>query len=73
MAQKIADMTLDELRALIREVVEQVLFDFTQDPDAGLELNEDFAAKLEASIRAVESGKPIISAEELARKHGMSE
>ena len=72
MAQKVADMTVDELRVLIREVVEQALFDFTHDPDAGLELREDFAAKLDASIKAVEAGAPTISDEEVARKYDLS-
>ena len=40
-------------------------------PDEGLELREDFALKLEASIRAVEAGEPTIPAEELARRHNL--
>lgn len=69
--QKIADLTTDELRAIIREAVIETLHDFTEDPDEGLELREDFALKLEASIKAVEDGQPTISAEEIARKHGL--
>ena len=40
------------------------------DPDEGLELREEFALKLEESIRAVEAGEPTIPAEEVYRRHG---
>lgn len=70
--QKIADLTTDELRALIREAIIETLCDFVEDPDEGLELREDLALKLEASVKAVEAGQPNIPAEEFARKHGLS-
>ncbi len=41
------------------------------DPDEGLELREDFALELEASIKAVEAGQPTIPAEEVARLLGL--
>ena len=70
--QKVSDLTVDELRAIIREAVIETLSDFTKDPDEGLELREDFALKLEASIKAVEAGQPTISAEEADRLLGLS-
>ena len=69
--RKVADLTVEELRTLIRESVTQALFDFTQGTDDGLELREEFAAELEASIRAVEAGEPTIPAEEVARRHNL--
>lgn len=72
--QKVSDLTTEELLAFIRDAVVDVLYehDIVEDPDEGLELREDFALKLEASIKAVEAGAPTISAEELARKHSLS-
>ena len=70
--QKVADLTIDELRAIIREAVSETLSDFVEDPDEGLELREEFAAELEESIKAVVAGQPTIPAEEFARKHGLS-
>ena len=70
--QKVSEMTTDELRALIREAVIETLHDFVEDPDEGLELREDLALKLEASMKAVEAGQPTIPAEEFARKHSLS-
>ena len=70
--QKVSDLTVDELRAIIREAVIETLSDFTKDPDEGLELREDSAAELEESIKTVEAGQPTIPAEEIARKYGLS-
>ena len=71
--QKVTDLTTDELRRIIREAVIETLHDFVEDPDEGLELREDFALKLEASIKAVEDGQPTISAEEVDRLLGLSQ
>ncbi|MBF0553286.1 MAG: hypothetical protein HQK96_01870 [Nitrospirae bacterium] len=43
---KVADMTEEDLRSFI----EQTFLDLAGDPDAGLELNEDFIARLTESI-----------------------
>ena len=70
--QKVADLTTDELREIIREVVIETINDLVEDPDEGLELREDFALKLEASIKAVEAGEPTIPAEEVSRRLGLT-
>jgi hypothetical protein len=69
--QKVADLTTDELRAIIREAVLETLSDLLEDPDEGLELREDVALRLEASIKALEAGEPTISAEEADRLLGL--
>ena len=71
--QKVVDLTVKELRNLIREVVIETLHDFVGDPDEGLELREDVIEELEASIKAVEAGEPTIPAEEVYRRLGLSE
>jgi hypothetical protein len=43
---KVADMTVEDLRSFI----EQTFLDLVGDPDAGLELNEDFIARLMEGI-----------------------
>ena len=72
--QKVSDLTTDELRAIIREAVLETLYEYdvVDDPDEGLELREEVAAEMEASIKAVEAGQPTIPAKEFARKHGLS-
>ena len=47
--------------------------DSEYDPDEGLELSEDVALRLEASIKALEAGEPTIPAEEVYRRLGLSE
>ena len=66
--QKVADLTTDELREIIRETVLETLSGLIEDPDEGLELREDVAAELEASIKAVEAGQPTIPVEEVSRR-----
>lgn len=65
---KVADFTPEELKALIRESVEEVLEEHFGDPDAGLELRDDLAARL----AALESEEPSIPAEEVAKRFGLT-
>lgn len=51
MGDKIADLTVDELKAVVREAVEEVLLDAT-DPDAGLELKPEFRERLRRNMIA---------------------
>lgn len=47
---KAVDLTVEELRALIREVVQEELQDLVVDPDKGLELTDDIQARLRLSL-----------------------
>lgn len=73
MAQvRIGDLTIDEFRELIREVVVQTLSEMLRDPDEGLELREDFAAELRRSLEAVEAGGETVPAQEVAERLGLT-
>jgi hypothetical protein len=50
---KVADLSKEELRALIGEVIEEK-FKEIFDPDRGLEFREDFVQALETSIASEE-------------------
>lgn len=52
----ISDMTVKELRKLIRDVVQEVI-----DPDYGLELRPEVEAELKASLKRKEKGIPLES------------
>jgi len=52
----VADLTVDELKELIREVVAQTIRELLADPDAGLELRENFKIELQQSLEAVQAG-----------------
>lgn len=71
-ATRVADLTIDEFKALIRQTVYEVLDEFydDDDPDAGLEFKPEVAAYLRDALIA---DRPGIPAEEVARRLGIEE
>lgn len=68
---KVSDLTIDELRSIIRETVRQTLADILSDPDEGLELQDGIETSLRQSIKAVREGASTYNAEEVANKLGL--
>ncbi|MDO9130597.1 MAG: hypothetical protein Q7U34_12100 [Anaerolineales bacterium] len=68
----VADLTIDELKRIVREVVIQTLTEVVGDPDEGLELRDDFKIELQHSLAAVEAGGQTIPAQEVAAKLGLT-
>ncbi len=64
---KVTDLTKEELKALIGEVIEEKFRELF-DPDHGLELRENFVQDLEASI----SSKERIPFEEVKKRLGLN-
>ncbi len=62
--QRVADLTIEEFRAIIRETVIEAMLE--KDPDAGLELSDEAIEILSQPVS--EEGR--ITIEELAVKHG---
>ena len=56
-AQTVAELTIDEFRALIRETVTEVLAELLNDPDQGLELSDWAVARLEKAQREAATGQ----------------
>ena len=69
---KVADLTIDEFRDVIRAVVIQTLSGMLGDPDEGLELRDDLAEELLRSLATVETGSKTTSAQEVAEKLGLT-
>ena len=67
---RVADLTVDELGGLIREVVVEAITELPGDPGEGLELREDITASLKRSIAAVGVGAKTTRAEAVAAKLG---
>ena len=65
---KVKELTVEQLKTLIEDTVEERLQEYLGDPDEGLEIKEEIIQKLKAQK---EAGKPRISMEEIARKHGI--
>jgi hypothetical protein len=62
----VADLTVDEFKSLIREVVTQTMVDLLNDPDEGLELREEIKERLERSLVTSQTNGKTRSAQELA-------
>lgn len=69
---RVADLTVDEFRDLIKEIVEQTMREIIEDPDEGLPLREDMEEALRRSLTAQRSGNvKMRPAKELADKLGL--
>jgi len=55
MVARVADLSVEELKVVIRETVTQTLLELFQDPDIGLELREDFAHSLQYSLETFQT------------------
>ena len=69
-ATKVADLTINEFRELIQEVVIQMLSEMMSDPDEGLELRDDFVEELKQSLANVEAGGKTVPAQKVAERLG---
>jgi hypothetical protein len=73
MAQaKVGELTISELRELVREIIIQTLQEMLGDPDKGLELRDDFVVELQRSLEAVEAGSKTEPVQEVAAKLGLT-
>ena len=64
-----ADLTIDEFKRLVKEVVSQTILELLADPDEGLELREETQERLHRSLAA--SSLKTKSAQEVAEKLGL--
>ena len=60
-----ADLTVAELRALIRETMLEVISELIEDPDEGLELRAEFVAEME---RRLQSDAPTVPFAEVSAR-----
>ena len=63
---RIADLTVDEFKALLRETMGQWFADLLGDPDERLVLRDDFAEELPRSLAEVAAGGRTSSLSEVA-------
>mgnify|MGYP000002149906 CR=1 FL=1 len=68
----VADLTVSELRTLIREVVAETITSLFSDPDEGLELREEFEAELRRSLLQPAEEQETESLEDVLRELGLS-
>ncbi|MGB7709377.1 MAG: hypothetical protein WBL95_07520 [Microcoleus sp.] len=68
---QVKDMTVEQLRDLIRHTVEQCLEEYLGDPDAGLEVKEEVKLKLLESMKRKQAGENSLEPGEVYQKIGM--
>jgi hypothetical protein len=68
---QINNMTVDELKAIIRDTVQETLEEFFVDPDEGLEIREEVKQKLIESQKQIQGGKRGIPAEDVYKRLGL--
>ena len=68
---QVKDMTIEQLRDLIRHTVEQCLEEYFGDPDAGLEVKEEVKQKLLESMAGDRAEESRIPAKKVYHKIGM--
>jgi len=66
------ELTIDELKALIEEVVEEKLQEMLRDPDEGLSLRPEVEERLVKSLNQAKESRRAVSAQEVARDLGLN-
>jgi len=67
----VADLTVDEFKNLIKEVVTETILEILSDPDEGLELREEIKERLDRSLTTTQANGETRSAQEVAAKLGL--
>jgi hypothetical protein len=63
----VSELTVDELKALVRETVQQTLAELLADPDSGLELRESMKAAVRRSNKELREGSKLYSMHQIDR------
>jgi len=67
----VADLTVDELKELIRETVSQTIVEMLGDPDKDMELREEVQERLERSLAMMEAAGKTVPANQVAARLGL--
>ena len=70
-ATKVSDLTIDQFRKLVQEIVLQTLSEIVGDPDEGLELRDDFVQEVKQSLANLEAGEKTVPAQKVAQRLGL--
>lgn len=68
MVTKVKKLTLDQLKMLIEEAIEEKLQEYLGDPDEGLELREEVVQRLKTHRT---SKKERVGMEQVAKRYGL--
>ena len=68
---KVKELSVEQLKALIQETVEEKLQEILGDPDQGLEVKEEVKEKINHSLTAMKHGEKGIPVEQVAKELGL--
>jgi len=68
---KVKELSVEQLKALIQEAVEEKLQEILGDPDQGMELSEDIKERLKQSLSAMERGERGIPISQVIKETGL--
>ena len=68
---QVQEMTIDQLKGLLRETVEEKLEEMLGDPDWGLELKDAVHERLKWSLEETERGGSGIAVDDVVKKTGL--
>jgi len=68
---KVKELTVEQLKDLVQEAVEEKLQEIIGDPDTGRELRDEIKERLRKSLAARQCGKKGIPIDEVARRAGL--
>jgi hypothetical protein len=68
MSTTVAQMTVEELKALVRDTVKETFLEILRDPDIGLELRPEFQSRLRTSQAYIKSGGKLISWDDMLHR-----
>jgi len=68
---KVKELTVEQLKTLIKEAIEEKLEEVIGDPDLGLELREEIQERLRGSLAAMQSGEKGVPIDRVARQAGL--
>jgi len=71
LGNKVSDLTVDEFRSLVRDIVRETINEMLSDPDEGLALQDGLEGALRHSIKTVNDGAPTYDASDAAKKLGI--
>ena len=71
MTVKVKELSVEQLKALIQEAVEEKLQEILGDPDQGLEVKEEVKERLRHSLAAVKRGEEGIPIAQVAKEIGL--
>jgi hypothetical protein len=72
LTQPISNLTVQDLKTIIEEIIERKLSEYSYDLDAGLELRPEVAQELERSMRETSKGIRGTDATEVSKRLGLS-